>query len=44
MSGEAVAELGVACSLEELLGCDALFGRLLSLRRYSDSGSGGNVR
>jgi hypothetical protein len=44
LSSEALAELGVAGSLEELLGCTALFGRLLGLRRVSDGGAGGDVR
>jgi hypothetical protein len=44
LSIEALAELGVACSLEQLLGCEALFGRLMSLRRYSEAGAGGSVR
>jgi hypothetical protein len=34
----------LAGSLEELLGCSALFGRLLSLRQVSDGGAGGDVR
>jgi hypothetical protein len=44
LSMDSLEELGVAGSLEELLGCQELFGRLLSLRRYSDGGAAGSVR
>jgi hypothetical protein len=41
---DSLAQLRVAGSLEELLGCRELFGRLLSLRRDSSAGQGGAPR
>ncbi|WIA36413.1 hypothetical protein OEZ86_007724 [Tetradesmus obliquus] len=38
LSLQSLQELKVAGSLEELLGCEALFGRLLSLKRHSSAG------